>query len=187
MKTIFYFLKIITIGICIASVYGVLHDQLTYAISPEYYTKFKFEQFNLYWLGNNIGTGKTPEIIPYHPTLAVALVGALATWWVGLFMALILGIVGLKIKDHPQRTKKVINAFIIALSITFITGLIGLFVGKYYLNTQNTNWYMPDNLVDRYNFIAVGSMHNFGYIGAAMGLVIGVVYLLRLRKLPTYI
>jgi hypothetical protein len=185
MKTIFYFLKIITIGICTASVYGVLHDQLTYTICPEYYTKFKFVQFNLYWIGENIGSGKTPEIIPYHPTLAVALVGALATWWVGLFMAIVLGIVGLQIKDHQQKTKKIINAFIIALSITFIAGLIGLIVGKYYLHVLNTNWYMPDNLVDRNNFITVGSMHNFGYIGAAVGLVVGVIYLMSIRKLST--
>jgi hypothetical protein len=117
--------------------------------------------------------------------LAVAMVGALATWWVGLLMAIVLGVVGLQIKDHQQRTKKIITAFIIELSITFIAGLIGLVFGQYFLNTQNTNWYMPDNLVNRNNFIAVGSMHNFGYIGAAVGLVVGVVYLMSFRKLST--
>lgn len=28
-----------------AGLYGVLHDQVTYTISPEYFTKLKFEQF----------------------------------------------------------------------------------------------------------------------------------------------
>ena len=34
------------IGAVIAGVYGVLHDQITYAISPEYFTHMKFKQFH---------------------------------------------------------------------------------------------------------------------------------------------
>ena len=30
------------IGALIAGAYGILHDQITYAISPEYFTQFKF-------------------------------------------------------------------------------------------------------------------------------------------------
>jgi hypothetical protein len=34
----------------IAGFYGIIHDHLSYAISPEYFTKFKFEQYRL-WEG----------------------------------------------------------------------------------------------------------------------------------------
>ena len=33
-------------GALIAGAYGILHDQITYTISPEYFTKLKFEQFH---------------------------------------------------------------------------------------------------------------------------------------------
>jgi hypothetical protein len=33
-------------GALIAGAYGILHDQISYTISPEYFTKLKFEQFH---------------------------------------------------------------------------------------------------------------------------------------------
>jgi hypothetical protein len=32
-------------GVLIAGVYGILHDQITFTISPEYFTEFKSAQF----------------------------------------------------------------------------------------------------------------------------------------------
>ena len=39
------------VGAIIAGVYGMLHDQITFSISPEYFTKLKFEQFRWANLG----------------------------------------------------------------------------------------------------------------------------------------
>ena len=36
----------------IAGIYGIIHDQITYTVSPEYYMRFKFLQFNLANEGN---------------------------------------------------------------------------------------------------------------------------------------
>ena len=47
MRKLATFFIIVLAAIVIASLYGVGHDQVTYTISPEYYTKFKFIQFNL--------------------------------------------------------------------------------------------------------------------------------------------
>jgi hypothetical protein len=33
------------VGALVAGLYGVLHDQVTYTISEEYFTRFKFYQF----------------------------------------------------------------------------------------------------------------------------------------------
>lgn len=57
----------------IAGLYGVINDQITFSISSEYYTKFKFIQFNLA-NENNIDKIKFLRIF-------VAIVGFLATWW----------------------------------------------------------------------------------------------------------
>ena len=38
-------LGIAALGAVLAGCYGALHDQISYTISPEYFTKVKFEQF----------------------------------------------------------------------------------------------------------------------------------------------
>jgi hypothetical protein len=47
MKKFVAFPLILIIAPLVAGLYGIFHDQLTYTISPEYYTKFKFIQFGL--------------------------------------------------------------------------------------------------------------------------------------------
>ena len=34
------------VGALVAAVYGIVHDQITYSISPEYFTRLKFMQFH---------------------------------------------------------------------------------------------------------------------------------------------
>ena len=62
------------IGAVIAGVYGVLHDQITYAISPEYFTHMKFKQFHY----ADVGLGDR---------VFVATIGFLAASCVGLIIA----------------------------------------------------------------------------------------------------
>lgn len=183
MKRILLLLCILLIGVLLSGAYGIVHDQLTYSISPEYYTKFKFAQFGLYWIGENYTTQNTTEIIPRNPRLAVSLVGFLATWWVGLMIALILGILGIKIKDSKYWMQLTIKAFIITLFIAFITGLVGLAIGKLFLRAEKVNWNLPNHLIDPQAFIAVGSMHNFSYLGGFIGLIIAAIYIKRQKKI----
>ena len=37
----------VPLAIIAAGIFGALHDQISYTISSEYYTKFKFNQFGL--------------------------------------------------------------------------------------------------------------------------------------------
>lgn len=66
------------LGAVIAGIYGVVHDQVTFSLAPEYFTKFKFDQFAY----ANPGGGERNF---------VALIGLLATWWVGLAAGWFLG------------------------------------------------------------------------------------------------
>ena len=76
MKKILILLVIIGLAPLIGGIYGILNDQLTYTISPEYYTQFKFYQFGLIDFVNDT-----------NPRIGVSVVGFLATWWVGLPMS----------------------------------------------------------------------------------------------------
>jgi hypothetical protein len=174
MKRLFYFLLILFLGPIIGGIYGILHDQLTYTISQEYYTKFKFYQFGL------IEEGQQPVFLSFR--LAVAQVGFMATWWMGLPIGIILGIIGLKIKDNQKMFQTVLKAFLLTVVVAFLTGLIGLLYGKFVLAETGVDWWLPENLIDRKSFIAVGSMHNFSYLGGLIGLVAGIIYILRNGK-----
>lgn len=153
----------------LAGIYGILHDQLSYSISPEYFTKFKFIQFQI------------ASALPYR--LGVIGIGWYATWWTGIFIGLGLGLTGLIHKDSKTMLKVVIKSLLITLLITVIFGLIGLAYGKFYLSNISVNWWFPENLIDKKSFIIVGSMHNFSYLGGCIGLILGVIYQIRNKKL----
>ena len=95
----------------------MINDQITFSISSEYYTKFKFIQFNLA-NENNIDKIKFPRIF-------VSIVVFLATWWFGL----VLGFINLIQTSWQNLFKVSFNALLIAILVTFITGMLGLFYG----------------------------------------------------------
>lgn len=167
-KKLLILIFIIFITPAIGGLYGILHDQLTYHISPEYYTKFKFIQFGLTDSGNE-------DPIP-NPGIKVSAVGFMATWWMGIPIGLVLGLVGLIHRNHKQMFIATWKAILITLAIAFLTGLIGLTYGKFHLANKGVSWWLPKNLTDTKNFIAVGSMHNFSYLGGLFGLIGGIIY-----------
>jgi len=172
MKSILTFLLLILISCLLAGVYGILHDQLTYSISTEYYTKFKFLQFGF------IDAGE--EAILPHPRIYVSIVGFLATWWMGLFVGGFLALLAFIHSDTKQMFTITLKSFLLTMLIAFLTGLVGLAYGYFVLadrpREEFYNWYIPNNLVDVKSFITVGSMHNFSYLGGLIGLVVGMIY-----------
>lgn len=166
---------IIAISPIIGGLYGIIHDQITYTISSEYYTKFKFIQFEF------ADSFEAAEKLP-HQRLFVAGVGFFATLWMGLLLGLILGLVGLKHKKSKSMFNITIKAMLLVSLVSLIIGILGLFYGKYYLANKAIGWWFPENLVDRTNFIAVGSMHNFAYWGAFIGLILAVIYSVNQHK-----
>jgi uncharacterized membrane protein YsdA (DUF1294 family) len=100
----------------------------------------------------------------------------------GLPIGLILGLVGLVHKESKQMFKVTMKAILVTVIVAFVTGLVGLFYGKLYLADTGVNWWLPDNLVDKRNFISVGSMHNFSYLGGLTGLIAGSIYSVRKKR-----
>ena len=168
MKKFLVLITIIIIAPLIGGLYGILHDQFTYSISPEYYTKFKFYQFGFADIG-------TEAIFP-NPRIQVSLVGFMATWWMGLPIGLILGFFGLRHSTPKQMFKITMKSIVVTIIVAFITGIIGLAYGKFFLSNNGVDWWFPENLIDRENFISVGSMHNFSYLGGVLGLIMGIIY-----------
>ncbi|MBC8054728.1 MAG: hypothetical protein H7Y13_16850 [Sphingobacteriaceae bacterium] len=159
----------------IAGVFGIIHDQLTYSISEEYYTKFKFYQFAL--------VGDNGRLYIGNARIAAIYVGFMATWWVGIIIGLGHGLTGLIQRDHTVMKKVISKAILITLVTTLVVGLIGLAYGKLYLAHTGVSWPIPENVIDKSNYIAVGSMHNFSYLGGLIGLIAGMTYQIRVARL----
>ena len=154
----------------LAGVYGILHDEISYSISPEYFTKFKFEQFGFveYGFGNERAT--------------VAIIGFWATWWTGLIIGVANGIVGLIQRTSKMMWKSIYGATIRTLGIGIGIGLIGIVVGELIISEIDGNWIIPKNVIDKNDFLVVGTMHTFSYVGGLIGLIFGTIYQVRLKK-----
>lgn len=172
MKKLLTFVLLVVISSLLGGAYGILHDQLTYSIAPEYYTKFKFYQFGFIEEGYEANLS--------NPRVYVSVVGFLATWWMGLFIGSFLALIGFIHSGWNQMFTITLKAFLLTMLLAFVTGLVGLMYGHFFLadlpKEEFSHWYIPDNLTDFKNFIKVGSMHNFSYLGGVMGLVVGMVY-----------
>jgi cbb3-type cytochrome oxidase subunit 3 len=158
----------LTIFMCsiLAGIYGIINDQITYTISTEYFTKFKYIQFGVepFWFGGDRTT--------------VVIIGFLATWWTGIFIGIFLGLTGLIFKDHKKMRTSIFKAIALNFCVTILTAIIGFFYGKYHLTKTGVNWWLPKDLIDKDSFIIVGSIHNFSYIGGLIGLIAGIIYLI---------
>jgi hypothetical protein len=173
MRKFAVFSTTIFISIVLAGFYGILHDQITYTISPEYFTKFKYIQFGFEsaWFGGDRQT--------------VAVIGFLATWWMGIIIGLGLGLTALVFKDHKAMAKAIRKSIVLVVCSAVVAGVLGFFYGRFVLTKTGVDWWLPGNLVDRNAFITVGSIHNFSYLGGLLGLIAGIYYLVRLNKLQS--
>lgn len=152
------------IAIIAAGLYGVLHDQVTATIAPEYYTRFKFHQFHI------------DKEMPFRA--GVAIVGFYATWWFGALIGLILGAVAFIYPNHISMRIAIIKALYLIFGITLLGGCAGFLYGKYYLAVTGVNWWLPENLEDKEGFVTVGAIRNFSYLGGLTGLISGLVFLI---------
>lgn len=149
-----------------------LLDQITYSISEEYYTKFKFFQFDI------------PEY--FRDRFGVSIVGFLATWWVGLPIGIVIGSVGLIQEDHKSMIRATVNAFIVTIIIAILTPLTAAtiwFINLWYQQVPFEGYaFSVDELAlskktinNPSSFFVVAMIHNFNYLGGFLGLIGGVV------------
>src|SRR5436190_2711279 len=86
------------LGALIAGCYGIVHDQITYSISSEYFTKVKFAQFHYADFG-------------WPKRIFVAEIGFLASWWVGLFAGWFIGRVAIGSATPGRRATRAAAGF----------------------------------------------------------------------------
>ncbi len=169
-KKIGLLILIIFLSIILASIYGFLHNQISYSISTEYFTEFKFDQF---W---------SVKYTLDFPRMSAGLIGIASTWWFGLIIGLIIGIIGFFQPTAKIMWKSSFGAIIRILLIAIGIGIVRILVGYLIISNINTNWNLPAELIDQKSFLTAGTMHNFSYLGGLIGLIYGILYQLKIKK-----
>jgi hypothetical protein len=162
----------------VAGAYGVLHDEVTYSISKEYFTRLKFLQFHY----ANFG-------LP--PRFFVAEIGLLATWWVGFVAGWFHARVVVPAFPVVEARSHIFRGFAIILSCAFVASLLGFGLGLLRgPNADYSSWQgfvTTRGVVDLPRFVRVAYIHNASYLGGLVGLIIALLCLKRLEQRPSQI
>ncbi len=164
-------LRLAAVGAVVAATYGALHDQVSYAVSSEYFTKMKFQQFA--WAD-----------VGLPPRAFASEVGALATWWVGMIAGWSLGRVGFADPTRVAR-RDVVRAFAIVAGTAVVCGIVGGTIGYAASRGDLSGWREWRRelwLDDTPSFVVVACLHWASYVGGALGLVLAVMDARRRRS-----
>lgn len=159
------------VGAIVAGCYGILHDQVTFSISREYFTKMKFEQFAAADFG-------------FPERVFVGEIGFLATWWVGFIAAWFLARMAVPVWPGRMAWRKVFAAVSIMLAIAFVTAVIGYVIG----GNPGVDGPFWRSMCERMEirdvaaFVRVGYIHYASYLGGLIGLVVAVFLMNRWKK-----
>ena len=158
-------------GGILAGVYGIAHDQITYSISHEYFTRFKFSQFHY----ANFGM---------PPRVFVAEIGFLATWWVGFFAAWFIARLTVPAFPRMAALRYSLRGFGIIIVAALIASIVGYLLGLWH-GTDYSAWEEFESTLrirDLPRFVRVAYIHNASYLGGFIGLVAAIMYLRRLKN-----
>lgn len=150
--------KISLAGALLAGVFGIIHDQVTYSISPEYFTRMKFDQFH-------------PADFGFPPRVFVAEIGFLATWWVGWIASWFLARLAWSKFENPAR--KVFRALVVIVVITAAFAIAGYLTGPSFYEDR-IDWHedlRAIGVTDLEAFTRVAGVHWCSYAGALVGWV----------------
>jgi hypothetical protein len=156
-------------GALIAGCFGILHDQITYTLSPEYFTRMKFDQFSTVDFG-------------FPRRVFVAEIGFLGTWWVGLIAAWFLARIALPKFESPG--KRVMLAMAIIVGITILCGIAGYFIGPTLFENRPGWDEALDSMgvIDTTAFKRVAAIHLGSYAGAFLGWIAMMVRFVRCQR-----
>jgi hypothetical protein len=173
MKKLFVFILLFLIAIVLTGLYGMVHNQISYTVSPEYFTKYKFLQFGL------VDT-------PLPERVRASMVGFLASWWMGIPIGFLVGVCGFIHEGHWRMFKVSLWSYVIVMGFTLVFGLCGLLYGWLRTRTINiadyqNNWFIPDDVVNLRRFLCAGYMHNSSYLGGTLAILVACAFQLVVR------
>jgi hypothetical protein len=164
------FVFLLFVACVVAGLYGMLHNQISYTVSPDYFYAYKFKQFDI------------PE--PLRGRVGASLVGWYASWWMGLLVGIPVLFIGLILPGWRLYVSRCLIAMGIVVVTALLVGLGALLIASFTItDAQLPAYWYPPGVVDKVAFARAGTMHNFSYLGGFLGIVTASLYLIveRLR------
>lgn len=145
-------------GALVAGCYGILHDQLTFTLSAEYFTQLKFAQFE--WAACGL-----------PPRGFVAEIGFLATWWVGFAATWFFARLASPRLEPGALGWSCVAMWALLCGASLSGGVLGFLFGpRFYL--ESPDWLatlQAMKLSHPQSFAQVAGIHLGGYLGALGG------------------
>jgi hypothetical protein len=166
MRT-FIFVALLILAPVIASFYGFIHDQITFSISEEFFTKFRFLNYDF------------PHA--WHPRARAGMIGILNAWKTGIPFGIILTAVG----SIHKNTRKLLFYTLYTFALTFVMSLLFSIIAANIsvpADVIASKESLPENILDPIAFQRVVQINNFGYVGGIIGMLLGVGLHMLLHK-----
>jgi hypothetical protein len=160
---------LIAIACLLAGTYGALHNQVSYTVSPEYFTQYKFHQFRI-------------QTVPHR--LGAAIVGWNAAWWMGIVIGIVLIPAGLGVPGRSNYFWTMIRAFGVVIGTTVAVGFLALAAAYLFLDAENVGEIsrFGHAIENDVAFARAGTMHNCSYLGGLVGILSGGWAILKQRR-----
>lgn len=169
MQKILLFPVLMLFACGLAALYGAVHNQISYTVAPVYFHELKFDQFAI-----------DPAL---HNRIGAALVGVQASWWMGMIIGLPIYVLGLFVKGPKTMALAFIRVAVIVVLITLGIGLAALLYAEIsFAESSLPSWMPVWNASDPVAFAKAAVMHEFGYIGGFVGLLCGIVLMIRYAR-----
>jgi hypothetical protein len=171
------FLLFVPMAAVSAGMFGALHDQISYTVSAEYFTRFKFIQFGLL-------DAAVPE------RWRAAIVGYRASWWMGIPLGVLCGLAGFIQRSPGSMLRALLWSLPFLAAFTLAAALVGLAYG--WLQTATLDpvdyrgWRLPQDVQHLRRYLCAGYMHNAAYLGGALSIPAAWLFHIafRLRSRP---
>ncbi len=160
-------LRWLGISVAAAVLFGIVNDQVTITISPEYFTVFKRAQF-----GAALGATGTLDA---PARVQAIVVGTLATWWFGLLLGAMLTYAGTRGKAPAICTPRFVRAVGVVMGVTLGLAAIAGAAGYAFaaaIDLHGASWPFLVGIDDQIHAFAVGAWHDGAYLGGAVGTLI---------------
>lgn len=178
IRRIFTLLLWISIAVLSSAIYGLVNDQITVTISPEYYSVFKHHQFGVALERFGIASSSA--------RLQAMAVGVLATWWYGVFLGVMLSISSMVGRYKPLSTRRYVQALLWVIAATLgasvVFGVVA-YVAEPLVRPTPENWPFLSGIVGIRRAFAVCWWHNGAYLGAFIASVAASFHAQRQRTL----
>jgi len=175
MKKALLFPLLLLTACLVAGLYGMLHNQISYTVSRDYFDQFKFAQFRI-----------DPSL---HDRLGAALVGWTASWWMGIVIGVFLVPIGAIVPGAKRYFMAVMKAYGVVAATALVTGLLALAYAYAAIDAETVGEVTRygQRINDPVAFMRAGTMHNFSYLGGLLGIITGSLWLIleRMRSTST--